>query len=414
MQPKSNQTGKLDIKSRLVRNTWMKEGMIQDQSLSFWSPLKGGTLDAVIVQMQTSTADDGHTIVMDYDGNYAGAARRGKEKAYGYGGVKLKFSDKLTSERLRYPINNGDKFDGVEIGDLSINEHSDSRSKLVDNWVRQEDQFFFDIGVGYLRGEKPTHGYRFSGSANPGDMIDKTATDANDTMSYDGLIKLETSVKTGKGYTIGGDRRPMKPYAGGNENNGVNPAPVYLVVLATKQAADIKLDPKFQTIMSNADTRGRDNLALKGLIGRVGNTVYMEAPAYMGYEEEVGNNELGKSIVEMSGLRRCAVAKAGVEADVVYEGTEAYDLLIATAGTIVFDRGLIIGAGAFSEGLGLSPDYKFQSSEDFGIDSESMMEWWGQAQATILKPEVADYKKAKVGNMTFGLAYLDTFVEETV
>ena len=409
-----SQTGKLDIRSRLIRNKWVKEGIVQEQSKSFWSPMKGSTLNAVIVQMQTSTADDGHTIVMDYDGNYAGAARRGKEKAYGYGGVKLKFSDKLTSERLRYPINNGDKFDGVEIGDLSINEHSDSRQKLADNWVRQEDQMFFDIGVGYLRGEKPTHAYTFSGVVNPGDLTDKTATDANDTMNYDGLIKLETATKTGKGFTVGGGRRPMKVYQGEAANQGQNPTATYLVVLATQQAADIKLDDKFSRIVSQADVRGRDNMALKGIIGKVGNTVYMEAPAFMGYEEEVGNNNLGKSVVEMSGLRRCAVAKAGVEADVVYEGTEAYDLLVATAGTIIFDRGLVIGAGAFTEGLGLDPDYKFQSSEDFGIDSESMMEWWGQAQATILKPEVADYKKAKIANMTFGLAYLDTFVEETV
>jgi len=410
MQPKS-QSGKLDIRSKLIRNTWVKEGMIQEQSKSFWSPFKGTTLGAVIVQMQTSTADDGHTIVMDYDGNYAGAARRGKEKAYGYGGVKLKFSDKLTSERLRYPINNGDKFDGVEIGDLSINEHSDSREKLMDNWVRQEDQFFFDIGVGYLRNEKPTHGFRFSGEANPGAM-----TLAKDKMNYDGLIKLETATKTGKGFTVGGGRRPMKTYQGEGPNNGQNPTATYLVVLATQQAADIKLDPKFQTIMSTADTRGRNNMALQGLIGKVGNTVYMEAPAFMGYEDEVGNNNMGKSVVEMSGLRRCAVVKGatGTEAKVEYEGTEAYDTLVAAAGTIIFDRGLIIGAAAFSQGLGMDADYKFQSSEDFGIDSESMMEWWGQCQATMLKPENGDYKKAKVGNMTFGLAYLDTFVEETV
>ena len=397
--PKS-QTGSLPITSKLVRNTWMKEGIVLEQSKSFWSPLKGTSLSAVIVQSQTSTADDGHTIVMDYDGNYAGAARRGKEKAFGFGGVKLKFSDKLTCERLRYPINNGDKFDGKAIGDLSINEHSDSRSKLADNWIRQNDQFFFDIGQGYLRGIKPTHAYLPGGKTASKDL------GVGDILTYDEIIKMETATKTGKGWSVGGERRPMSPYQGTGANNGANPSPVFLVVMTAKQSADIKLDTKFQTILSNADVRGRDNLALKGLIGKVGSTVYMEAPSYFGYEEKAGDNNLGKSIVEMSGLRRIKVKADGTE---LFEGTAAYDAE-NTAGTKVIDRGLIIGAGAFSEGIGMDPDYKFQSSEDFGIDSESMMEWWGQAQATILTPENGDYKKAKIGNMTFGLAYFDTYV----
>lgn len=395
-----SQTGKLDIKSKLVRNSWMKEGLIQKQSISFWAPLKGTTLDAVIVQSQTSTAEEGHTIVMDYDGNYAGAARRGKEKAYGYGGVKLKFSDKLTSERLRYPINNGDKFDGTDIGDLSINEHVDSRTKLADNWIRQNDQFWFDIGVGYLRGVKPTHAYLPNGKTTSQSLV------AGDVLDYDELISMETAIKTGKGFSIGGDRRPMKGYAGGDANNGANAAPIYLVVCTPGQMASLKLDPKFQTIVSTADIRGRENMALSGIQGKVGNLVFREAPTYFGYEETPGNNQLGKSIVEMSGLRRVKILANGTEK---YEGTEAYDLEL-TAGTKIVDRGLIIGAGAFSEGIGMDPDYKFQSSEDFGIDSESMMEWWGNAQATMLTPEVEDYKKAKISNMTYGLAYFDTWV----
>ena len=411
MQQPRNQSGKLDIKSKLVRNTWMKEGMYEEKSKSFWAPFKGKSIDAVIVQSQTSTADDGHTIVMDYNSSYSGAARRGKEKAYGYGGVKLKFSDKLTSERLRYPINNGDKFDGVEIGDLSINEHNSSRLDLMDNWVRQEDQFFFDIGVGYLRGEAPTHGLQVKGTsfAKNGSADPFTLT-AADKISYDSSVKMEVILKTGKGYSVGGNRRPMKPWRGENNTGAANPTPTFLQILTTQQTADIKLDAKFQTILQNADIRGRGNMLLTNVIGKIGNTLYMEAPSFMGEEDEKGNDNLGKSIVEMSGLRRCAIASAN--GTVVFEGTEAYDAIATTTGTVIFDRGLLIGAGAFSEGIGMDPDYKFQSSEDFGIDSESMMEWWGQAQATILTPENGDHKVAKIGNMTLGLCYFDTFVEK--
>ena len=40
------------------------------------------------------------------------------------------------------------------------------------------------------------------------------------------------------------------------------------------------------------------------------------------------------------------------------------------------------------------------------------MEWWGNVQTTVLKPEVEDYKKAKIGDMSFACAYFDTFVEK--
>ena len=398
-QPKS-QSGVVSYGSKLERQDWTKKGLIQEQHKSFWSAFKGTTIESVIVQSQTSHADKGHTIVMDYDANYAGAARKGKEKAYGFGGVKLKFSDTLTAERLRYPINNGDKFEGVNIGDLSINEHTDSMQKLGDNWQRQNDQFFYDIGQGYLRGVKPTHGYL------PNGKMASTALVSGDIMDYDEFIKMEVATKTGKGWSIGADRRPMKPFKGGGENNGANPAPVFLVVCTAQQTANLKLDTKFQTIMSTADLRGRDNMAISGVIGKVGTNVYLEAPSYHGGEEDGADNTLGKSVVEMSGLRRVKILADATE---LFEGTAAYDAE-ETVGTIVVDRGLIIGAGAFSEGLGMDPDYKFQASDDFAIDSESMLEWWGQAQATILKPENGDYKSAKVGNMTFGLAYFDTFV----
>jgi len=60
----------------------------------------------------------------------------------------------------------------------------------------------------------------------------------------------------------------------------------------------------------------------------------------------------------------------------------------------------------------MDPDYKFQSSEDFGIDSESMLEWWGNAQTTVLKPETEDYEKAKIGDMAFGCIFVDSFVSK--
>ena len=42
------------------------------------------------------------------------------------------------------------EFDGVDIGDLSITQHSDSRSKLGDQFIRFKDQSLFDAAQGNL------------------------------------------------------------------------------------------------------------------------------------------------------------------------------------------------------------------------------------------------------------------------
>ncbi|MHA4875007.1 hypothetical protein, partial [Enterococcus faecium] len=90
----------------------------------------GNTMDSVVFQAKKDGAKEGHTVVFDFDGNLSGKARKGKETAYGTGEQKRKFSDKLTVERYRLVADNGDVFDGVDIGDLTINQHTDSRTKL--------------------------------------------------------------------------------------------------------------------------------------------------------------------------------------------------------------------------------------------------------------------------------------------
>ena len=60
------------------------------------------------------------------------------------GEQKKKFSDKITVDRYRLVADNGDSFDAVNIGDLSISQHSDSRIKLGDLFTRFKDQALFD------------------------------------------------------------------------------------------------------------------------------------------------------------------------------------------------------------------------------------------------------------------------------
>ena len=119
------------LTSDLKRKKWMREGLVQAASKSFWTPMTGSSKDSVVFQTNNSNAADGHTVVFDFDGNISNRAIKGKNTAYGQGEQKRKFSDKLSVERYRLVVDNGDAFDAVDIGDLSQTQHSDSRSKPV-------------------------------------------------------------------------------------------------------------------------------------------------------------------------------------------------------------------------------------------------------------------------------------------
>jgi len=382
VQPKSD-TASLDASSQLVRNGWMKEGLVQSASNSFWSAYKGSSIDSVIYQKQQKNAAEGHTIIFDFDGNYSTSAVRGDEKAYGKGGAKQKFSDKITAEELRYPISNGSKFKGKNIGDLSITEHGNSRSLLSDMWVRSEDQMFFDAGQGFLRAEGPTHVIRPNDRANIGALL------ATDTLTYSFLLDLEETIKTGNGYTSGGKRRPLKPISFEGEQ------PVWILMVDTIAKNQLFRDSEFQTIVKDADVRGRDNMLLSGQVGRVGNWLIVEAPSYFG---ELDGNELGEDSVEIQGMRN-------VDEDGFFTGEATF----GATGKKVASRCMVLGQGAFQQGIGMDPDYGFQSSDDFGKTSESVLEWWGNVQKTNLKAEVHDYKEAKVANMDYGVVSVEVY-----
>jgi hypothetical protein len=381
-QAKSD-TARLDAESVLVRNGWIKEGMAQSASKSFWSPYKGGTMSSVIYQKQQKNADEGHTIIFDFDGNYTTYAATGDEKAYGSGGAKPKFSDKLTAEELRYPISNGKKFKGKEIGNLAITQHGNARKLLSDMWVRNEDQFFFDAGCGFLRGEAPTHIIRPNGKATVGDLL------STDVMSYSFLLDLEEVIKTGEGYTVGGKRAPILPVT--FEDGEA----VWILVVDVTAKNQLFKDSEFQTIVRTADVRGRNNMLLKGQIGRVGSWLIVEAPLFFG---KTKSNQLGKTAAERSGMRL-------VDEDGYFSGTTSF----GASGKIIASRCFVLGQGAFQQGIGMDPDYAFQKSDDFGNTSESALEWWGQVQKTNLKAELEDYEEAKIANMDFGMCVVDVY-----
>ena len=374
-------TGILRYGNALERKGWMVEGMIQKASESFWRGLTGNNHDAIIYQKNDFNAKVGHNIIFDYSGNLATAGFRGKEQAFGNSPAKMKFSDRLTLEFGRYTVDNGMEFDAEAIGDIDLSTHADSREKLADNFVRAKDQMFFDLGQGYLRNQAPTHVIR------PGNKATIGALTATDKLSWEFLVNMETIVKTGIGYTVGGRRSPMKPFKLSDGRK------VWLLVLDSFQIADLLKDDKFQRVYQHAEVRGIGNALISHNVTQVGSFVIMEASTFAGSSI---NNQLFKTAVEIQGLRT-------VDENGTFSGTGK-----AQAGKVA-SRGLILGAGAFQLGMGSTPDYKFQESQDFGITSESAMLLTMQADKCKLTAEVEDYKEAKVANMDYGVAVIDTY-----
>ena len=258
-------TGVVSLSSDLKRKKWMREGLIQASSQSFWTPLSGTTKDAVVFQANNENSGSGHTVVFDFDGNLSGKAIKGKDTAFGKGEQKKKFSDKITVERYRLVVDNGDKFDGVDIGDLTINEHSDSRSKLGDLFVRFKDQALFDAAQGLLTTND-------SAVQAPSHIIDLGAT-----FTFSELLDIEKTLKTSNGFTTGGVRRPLTPYMTANGE------PVWLFVVDAAMANLLRSDTAgYQTIVRSGDVRGNDNRNIKGVIGKLGALMIVEADQFFG------------------------------------------------------------------------------------------------------------------------------------
>lgn len=377
----SGGTGVVPLGSELKRKAWMREGMVQAASKSFWSPFTGNSKESVVYQENNISANAGHTVVFDFDGNLSGQAIKGKEQAYGKGEQKRKFSDKITVERYRLPVDNGDKFDGVDIGDLSINEHMDSRAKLGDLWVRWKDQAIFDAAQGNL-GQAPSH------------VIDLTST-----FDFAALLEIEKTLKTSNGFTTGGVRRPLDPYT---LKNGQK---CWLFIIDAAMANLLRADTAgYQTIVSQGDVRGDNNRNIKGVIGKLGPLLIVEADQFFGETSGTTNNwGLEASKIEMSGLRQYDGADPTTAA---WTGQEGFDYASAD----LHSRGIIMGKGAIQHAMGKMPDYRLQTSTDFGISSESCLEVWTAVKKTYLTAENDDYNQAKIAGLDFGCVAVDVQV----
>jgi len=383
-------TGVVKIGSDLERRKWMRQGMIQKAAQSFWNPYTGSSKDSVVFQANNENSAEGHTVVFDFDGNLSGKAIKGKNTAFGKGEQKRKFSDKITVDRYRLVVDNGDKFDGVNIGDLSINEHSDSRNKLGDLWTRWKDQALFDSAQGLIE------------TNDDGVQAPSHTIDLGTTFTFAQLLDIERTLKTSNGFTTGGIRRPLDPF----KTTGANgERPLWIFVIDSAMANILRKDVAgYQTLVRSGDVRGNNNRNLSGVIGQIGALLIVEANQFFGATDGSALGwGLDASEIEMCGLRQYDGTDPTTAA---WTGQEGFDYASAN----LHSRGVILGTGALQIAFGKQPDYKWKPSQDFDIKSESAMEVWTEVRKTKLKSENKAYKAAKVADIDYGVVTVDVQV----
>ena len=372
-------TGVVNYNSPLIRQKWMAEGLVGTAPKSFWAPYIGKTSNSIIMQKNDITADKaGKTVVFDFDGYLVSGPVKGKTTAFGKGEEKRKFSDSLTIERYRFPVDNGDAFDGIEIGNLSITQHADSRSKLADKWVKFKDQAIFDSAQ-----QQVTHIIQSS------------------TFGFDVFLDIENIIKTGNGYTIGGRRMPLQPFYTADMK------PIWLMVIDSSLKTKLLKSSGAQSVFKDADISGNENRLFKGVIGKIGNFVVVEADTFFGVQSGDIITDLYAAMDNIAELQGAGLRQYVDDGTVTFKpkkwsGDDGY----FTETGAIYSRGLILGAGAMQQAFGRMPDYKYQESEDFGIKSESMLEVWCNTRTTSMTVENLDYDTG-IGGISNGSIAFD-------
>lgn len=385
-------TGKVDINSPLIRKKWVLDNLLKEAPTSFWLPFTGTTSGSFVYLEKDESCTSGQNIIFDYSGELSGKLLRDNElvDGRGTGEIKRKFSSSLTMKDQNLEVNNGTKFDGCTIGDLSISQHSDSVKLLGSQYIRVSDQMKFDNAQGVF--SPATH------------ILVKEELTYNDIVDIESLssatrAKLVKAGTKGEVTTTPAVKRAKLGTVQGK----------YMLLLDTYSANALKKDSKYQTLIASGDVRGMDNKVLTLALGKVGKLNIIETPEFEGSTPSV-NGLLGSvndSEVEVAGLRKYSVKGT----DVFWQGTPEFDInydLFLTGDTTVsiYSRNLLLGRDALQAGLGKSPDYKLYESK-YGKETSSLLEVVTEVNKTVLTLESGQDYKGKVTGIDFGIIAID-------
>ena len=164
-----------------------------------------------------------------------------------------------------------------------------------------------------------------------------------------------------------------------------------------------------QNFFKDADVRGNENRVISGVLGKIGNFVIVEWDQFFGRQRGTTiidakgyalMDEVAK--LQWQGLRQYKDNGTNTFAPVQWQGFSTYEAGVGNR----YSRCLILGARAVHQGFGLEPDYRWKSSDDFDINSESCLEVWMNTKLCTYTAENEDYDTAIAG-ISNGVVALD-------
>lgn len=398
-------TGVVPYNSDLLRRKWIREGMVEAATQSFWYSMMGTSEKSIIRNVKLDTATQGHNVTFQYSGALEGKGVKGKDTAYGKGESKKTFSSDVTIQRWRFPVYNGDEWDATQIADLQSTQHSDSRSKLMDLWTKLKDQAIFDC-------------FQFGATQR---YIIETKSQGQPTFSYKDLVKLELALKSGHGFsnmgakTASNRRFPVLPYKFDGQGK-----PMWLLVCDSYMLSMMFTDPEFADLFKQGDVRGDNNRMIEGAIGTIRSFIVMDSGVFMGTSAEGIAPAINGGLVDADGYAQFNSTKIQVPGLRTYRGgdglfvPQSWEGDKTQAGAKVFSRGIVVGKMALQFAWGREPDYKIQKSQDFEIDSESCLIVWCGLKPLQLKQENKDYTTVKASDTTLGFVAVDIQLPDDV
>lgn len=397
------QTGFISPGSPLERQKWVLDNLRDRAQFSFTNGLAGDNSRSIIHQINETGAKNGHRTVFQNRGQTLGNWKKDQEVVRGTGENKQLYSDMVEVARWRTEVNNGDQFDGVNVGDLSLTQHQDAILDLSSIYVKDMDQAFFDVAQ-----QSASHRIKLGNGFN-----------------YDAFFEIEKIIKAGEGYIKNESNTPINKRRAvldgftavrGTQDAGVATNLVmnkYLMFIDPYMKEQLYKDPRFQTMMATADIRGNGNRVINGVVGKVGSLIIVEVPLFMGHTRsrvagdfinknpEAANafsHQFDKHKVVTQGLRTYT-ADTDWEPK-AWEGDE-----VRARGANKFSRAVIVSAGAMLKAVGRMPEYKLAYSQDYGITSGSMLEVWQGFKARYLKAETGD--NANIAGTSYGIVSVD-------